>query len=1266
MNTTRFSQTHRLLGLFFGLGIFSQIAQALLVREFLVAFYGNEISLGAFYGGWLFWIAVGAWWGMQQLDHILSPIHRIATLTLALPTILAGQIITIRMARLFWETPAGEFLPLGTLIIAAFVLTAPTGLILGFLFPIACKEKNTHKITSLYVMEALGALTGAGLFVFWMVEQLSVWQCLGVVGMSLGLASLTLHPEKGIRQKRPEVALMLAGLLLWTTPLGTWINAPMERLRFQGVHPELTLLDSVETRFGHTALGKRGEQISVITDGRIGVSFPNPTRVAMEAAFLHTQSNQPRRILLFGSLANGLAGELLRYPSVEQVDVVEEDQVAWQLIQSHLPEAMRATLTNQLIKKHFADGRAFANQLAPQRYDLILILTGDPSSARMNRFFTQEFYARLRLAMTPNGVLCTQVSAASNYLGKEVQSYSGTTFHTLQTVFDQVMVVPGDQHLFCASSATGPITSDPKILATRYLQTHATGTIPPAEFFYSLLPHEQVAMVRQQLEKEEKTINTDLNPVTYFLNMVLWGKFTSANISDFLHLLRRLGPWPYLTPVLVFVGLFSLFRLEPNQKEAHARLGAAFTLGVLGFVSMAMQLMILLGFQARIGHIFSHIALLNGLFMAGLALGAGLTNHMLTPTSPVARQFAGLMVITALFGWWFAPIVAQTMEMNTNLAQNLFFLLATLAGIMAGAGFPLAVRLASNQHTQAPLAGGLAETADHLGGALGGFVAGGLLIPILGMDGSGQLLAMLALLALPPLFPNFKLLTHNHFLTVRQRPSFPAFEKWTHTIQFLLLTTLLLGAIARQAAPPPQTTFTNGQLTEVSGSEQFKFQSTPIPHYLGSGAKPTTVSLSSQPAAPEIRGYAGAINLLVSVSEHGLLQGVQLIHSQETPAYIQGINLWLASKRGHDFKQGPLLLTTPLDGLSGATITSRAALESINQTARAALKVGFKVTLPDFIQEKNTLPHWLQPETLTTVLLLGLAIPVYLRGQRRERLLLLLASLVGLGLLHNTLLTEMDLLHLTQGELPSWTGRRAWWILSLGIGVLSLLWGQIYCSVLCPFGALQEFLAKIGLWLGLRQHLAEPPETLARYGKFLLLAGLFGTAWLTINPQWLAINPMQGLFSNHLNGWLWGVTGIIALASLLYFRFWCRFWCPMGAFFAFFNKIALLESFAPKRRFNQCDLGVKHPFDADCIRCNRCTTSHTLPPLQTKGALRLFAACMVAVAVLLATHLATLLENRPDGVGGWRRIDTNTLQTHIRSGRLTDHEAQWYRQIPTP
>jgi polyferredoxin len=92
-------------------------------------------------------------------------------------------------------------------------------------------------------------------------------------------------------------------------------------------------------------------------------------------------------------------------------------------------------------------------------------------------------------------------------------------------------------------------------------------------------------------------------------------------------------------------------------------------------------------------------------------------------------------------------------------------------------------------------------------------------------------------------------------------------------------------------------------------------------------------------------------------------------------------------------------------------------------------------------------------------------------------------------------------------------------------------------------------------------------------------------------PFWASFNPMQHAFGGHLAGWMLLVLGVSLGGALIYVRFWCRYFCPFGALLALSNKIALLQRFAPQRRFEHCDLGVRDEFDVDCIRCNRCLSA---------------------------------------------------------------------------
>ena len=63
------------------------------------------------------------------------------------------------------------------------------------------------------------------------------------------------------------------------------------------------------------------------------------------------------------------------------------------------------------------------------------------------------------------------------------------------------------------------------------------------------------------------------------------------------------------------------------------------------------------------------------------------------------------------------------------------------------------------------------------------------------------------------------------------------------------------------------------------------------------------------------------------------------------PAYVAGIDQWLRGLAGRSLKEGRLTLER-VDGLSGATVTSRAALESINRSAARVLQAAFGGSLP--------------------------------------------------------------------------------------------------------------------------------------------------------------------------------------------------------------------------------------------------------------------------------------------------------------------------------
>jgi polyferredoxin len=137
---------------------------------------------------------------------------------------------------------------------------------------------------------------------------------------------------------------------------------------------------------------------------------------------------------------------------------------------------------------------------------------------------------------------------------------------------------------------------------------------------------------------------------------------------------------------------------------------------------------------------------------------------------------------------------------------------------------------------------------------------------------------------------------------------------------------------------------------------------------------------------------------------------------------------------------------------------------------------------------------------------------------------------------------------------------------------------------------LQELVSRLGRRLGLRSYPDKRLERRLRWLKHLLLGAMLIAVWTSGERLWASFDPMQHVFGGSIRGWMLVLTLAVLLGSLFYVRFWCRYFCPLGALLSLTNKIALLEPLAPRRRFEHCDLGVRHTYDLDCIRCSRCLT----------------------------------------------------------------------------
>ena len=189
------------------------------------------------------------------------------------------------------------------------------------------------------------------------------------------------------------------------------------------------------------------------------------------------------------------------------------------------------------------------------------------------------------------------------------------------------------------------------------------------------------------------------------------------------------------------------------------------------------------------------------------------------------------------------------------------------------------------------------------------------------------------------------------------------------------------------------------------------------------------------------------------------------------------------------------------------------------------------------------------------------------------------------------------------------------------LGTLMLfgaLLGRLVCGFLCPFGWIQQLLHKIPVK---KLHVPKIPDRWLRKLKYVILAlfvillpmlavdvyGL-GAPWFC---KWICpAGTLEGglpLVSANASlrmglgftfWWKIALLGLTLIASMVIYRPFCKYLCPLGAFYALFNRWSLTRMEVNEgscircnRCMQVCPMQVnvlKDINSAECIRCGRC------------------------------------------------------------------------------
>ena len=182
--------------------------------------------------------------------------------------------------------------------------------------------------------------------------------------------------------------------------------------------------------------------------------------------------------------------------------------------------------------------------------------------------------------------------------------------------------------------------------------------------------------------------------------------------------------------------------------------------------------------------------------------------------------------------------------------------------------------------------------------------------------------------------------------------------------------------------------------------------------------------------------------------------------------------------------------------------------------------------------------------------------------------------------------------------------------------LLGVLLGRFICGFLCPFGWFQELLHKIPTKKLSTKKLK--PLTYLKYAVLLVMVVLLPAFLVNdvgmgdpyfckyLCPQGVLEGAIPLSLANSgiraalgsLFTWKLGILLVVIVLSVLFYRPFCKWICPLGAFYALLNKVSLVQMKVDQSKCISCgkcakackmDVDVtKSPNHTECIRCGMC------------------------------------------------------------------------------
>ncbi len=300
--------------------------------------------------------------------------------------------------------------------------------------------------------------------------------------------------------------------------------------------------------------------------------------------------------------------------------------------------------------------------------------------------------------------------------------------------------------------------------------------------------------------------------------------------------------------------------------------------------------------------------------------------------------------------------------------------------------------------------------------------------------------------------------------------------------------------------------------------------------------------LLTMPYCEDIKGFGGSIPFAIVFNPDDKIRELYLLNHSETPSWIENLEDigFFKTFVGMTAKE---ILSTEINAITGATLSSNAIIESCNKR----LSIYSKAT------SSNKKKSWVNIlGIIVGFLFLIFAILSFInpKALKRYRFFLIISSIgiigfwqgdfLSLALFNNWLINGVNI----GAQILLFT------ILILSILIPTITNKDFYCQYVCPFGASQEL---VGMITKKKANISQPVSKILKKLKFVFLFILFILLVSSLDFKLEDVEPFTSFRFKFASVSTMILALVILFLSIFFYKPWCRFLCPTGAFLSLFR-----------------------------------------------------------------------------------------------------------------